>query len=125
MYYFHSQVIAGEGMPYLGSPFEKGRLFILFQIDFPHALPEPVIDSLSMILPKAAPSNIRGDVEVCGMADISPEEFGKDLGGAGAQQSATDDAQDSARGMPDPRVDPNAFARAYSRMGSGQQCQNM
>merc|ERR1712146_725798 len=29
------QIVAGEGMPQYGDPFQKGRLFVIFEVEFP------------------------------------------------------------------------------------------
>jgi len=41
-----------EGMPTYKSPFDKGHLFIKFEVDFPNTIPEEMISELIKILPQ-------------------------------------------------------------------------
>ena len=43
--------ILNEGMPHYRNPFEKGRLIIQFNIDFPQQLPPEIIPQLEGLLP--------------------------------------------------------------------------
>jgi len=41
-----------EGMPTWKSPFDKGHLFIKFEVEFPHTIPEEMVSELIKILPQ-------------------------------------------------------------------------
>ncbi|XP_050307409.1 dnaJ homolog subfamily A member 2-like [Anthonomus grandis grandis] len=47
------KIVTGEGMPIYKNPFEKGNLFITFNIKFPenHFAPEPMLKKLETLLP--------------------------------------------------------------------------
>ena len=59
----HVQCIEGEGMPYHGNPFQKGRMFIVFSIEFPasYSLSEDQRAVLRKTLPPAPPLDIDGE----------------------------------------------------------------
>jgi len=44
--------ITNEGMPTYKSPFDKGNLFIKFEVEFPTTIPEKFLDELIKILPQ-------------------------------------------------------------------------
>mmetsp|Transcript_12138 Transcript_12138/g.10975 ORF Transcript_12138/g.10975 Transcript_12138/m.10975 type:complete len:434 (-) Transcript_12138:132-1433(-) len=74
------KLIQAEGMPYHGSPFTKGRLFIHFTVKFPKTLPINTINALKEVLPKVTQPMITGDEEECSMTDVDISQFGKDEG---------------------------------------------
>ena len=43
--------VLNEGMPQYRNPFEKGRLIIQFQVNFPQSLPMEMIPQLESLLP--------------------------------------------------------------------------
>lgn len=43
--------IDNEGMPVYKAPYEKGNLYIKFEIEFPKTLPQDMADKLQKILP--------------------------------------------------------------------------
>jgi len=43
--------VLNEGMPQYRNPFEKGRLIIQFQVNFPQSLPMEIIPQLESLLP--------------------------------------------------------------------------
>ena len=71
------KVIQGEGMPFLGSPFTKGRLFVHFSVKFPATLPPDVISALVKTLPKASVPMLSGEEEECKLADMDLSQFGQ------------------------------------------------
>jgi len=58
-----TKCIEGEGMPQHKNPFEKGRMFIKFEIEFPEngSINNDSIKALKAILPKGAPLPKLGD----------------------------------------------------------------
>lgn len=102
------KMIQGEGMPYHGSPFSKGRLFVHFRVDFPATVTPELCNSLLAALPKAKTVELSGEEEECNMSDVDLSQFGQDQGGHGSRSSYDEDDDDE-------------------RGGGGQkvQCQNM
>lgn len=102
------KMIQGEGMPYHGSPFTKGRLFIHFRVDFPATVSSDMCNSLLAALPKAKDVELSGEEEECNMTDVDLSQFGQDQGGSRSATSYDEDDEDE-------------------RGGGGQkvQCQNM
>jgi len=73
------KVIQDEGMPLVSNPFVKGRLFILFKIDFPESgsFSDEQLQTLTNVLgPKPAP-NLTGEEEEARLRDGELKEFGK------------------------------------------------
>lgn len=90
------RMISGEGMPYHGNPFTKGRLFIVFRVKFPATLPMPMINSLKGILPKAPECMLSGEEESCNMTDVDISQFGQ--GHERMNDSATQEDEDDGQG---------------------------
>jgi len=44
--------ITNEGMPTYKSPFDKGHLFVKFEVEFPSTIPDKFLDDLIKILPQ-------------------------------------------------------------------------
>lgn len=74
------KVIQGEGMPYHGSPFTKGKLFLIFKVSFPATLSKSAVESLRAALPKSPEVRLSGEEEECNMTDVDISQFGKDTG---------------------------------------------
>merc|ERR1711991_1022503 len=83
--------IQGEGMPYHGSPFSKGRLFVHFRVDFPASVSTDMCSALLAALPKAKPVELSGEEEECSMTDVDLSQFGQDQGGASAKNQYDED----------------------------------
>lgn len=67
--------IMGEGMPTYKNPFEKGKLIIQFQVDFPQNIDPSVIPQLEVLLPPRPLVEIPAkDVEEVNMYDYSLED---------------------------------------------------
>jgi DnaJ family protein A protein 2 len=89
-------MINGEGMPYHGNPFTKGRLFTLFRVKFPPTLPAATVSALKGALPKAPECMISGEEEECNFREVDVSQIGQ--GNASAEQSAYDEDEDEGRG---------------------------
>jgi len=87
------KMIQGEGMPYHGNPFTKGRLFIHFTIIFPKTLPLNVVSTIGSVLPRPAPPVLSGEEEECSAVDVSIDQIGKDTGSTGHSEHDDDDDQ--------------------------------
>jgi DnaJ homolog subfamily A member 2 len=88
-------MIQGEGMPYHGNPFTKGRLFLLFHVNFPTTLPKKTIDTIRACLPAVQDTMLSGEEEECVFSPIDMREFGQ---GNGRMHEAHDEDEDDQRG---------------------------
>lgn len=73
----HSSIkyILGEGMPTYKNPFEKGKLIITFQVDFPANIDAAIIPKLEELLPPRPQVELpKTDVEEVNMLDYNEEE---------------------------------------------------
>lgn len=86
------KVINGEGMPYHGNPFTKGKLFLHFTVAFPKTLPVAAVNQIRSALPAVATPMLTGEEEEANMQDIDISQFGKSSGGN--SRSATDEDDD-------------------------------
>jgi DnaJ family protein A protein 2 len=91
------KVINGEGMPFHGNPFTKGRLFIHFTIAFPKTLPLSTVNAIKGVLARPAEPMLNGEEEECAMADIDLSQFGQSSDGRSSD--ATDDDDDERGGQ--------------------------
>jgi len=103
------KMIQGEGMPYHGNPFSKGRLFVHFRVDFPATVSPDMCKNLIAALPKAKAVELTGEEEECNMSEVDLSQFGQDQGGAMGKNQYDEDDEDDARGAGGQKV----------------QCQNM
>merc|ERR1711871_1071043 len=62
------KMIQGEGMPYHGNPFSKGRLFVHFRVDFPATVSPDMCKNLIAALPKAKAVELTVEEEECQMS---------------------------------------------------------
>jgi len=92
------RVIQGEGMPYHGNPFTKGRLFIQFKVIFPKTLPVRAITALDAVLPKPAPPSLSGEEEECNMTEVDLSQFGQADGRSTRDATADDDDEGGGGG---------------------------
>jgi len=74
------KMIKNEGMPFHGSPFTKGRLFLVFNVKFPKKLPINIVESLKAALPEPPTAMVSEDDEECGMEDVDINQFGQGEG---------------------------------------------
>ncbi|KAM9814407.1 dnaJ homolog subfamily A member 4 [Syngnathus typhle] len=67
-----TKVIQSEGMPVYRSPYEKGQLFIQFQVEFPekHWLPEHLMFQLERLLPPREDVLITDDTEEVELCEV-------------------------------------------------------
>ncbi|GMI39360.1 hypothetical protein TrCOL_g9501 [Triparma columacea] len=96
------KTVDNEGMPSHGNPFVKGKLFVLFRVDFPTdgELDAEVISSLKKLLPNPCMDiDVDEDeVEHVSLETANVKQFGKG-GAAGHGGSAyDDDSDDDGRG---------------------------
>jgi DnaJ family protein A protein 2 len=89
-------MINGEGMPYHGNPFTKGRLFIVFKVVFPTSLPIATVNAFKQVLPKANVPMLSGEEEECNFTEVDISQFGK--GDATTSRSAHDEDDDEEGG---------------------------
>lgn len=68
--------ILGEGMPYYKNPFEKGRLIVIFDVEFPtdHWLPPHKLVELENLLPPRKEYIIPDGAEDCMMMKLDPND---------------------------------------------------
>ena len=68
-------MVVSEGMPLYKNPFEKGRLIIQFQINFPdsHSIPEQNLPKLEGILPSREECIVTDDMELVSLQDYTLE----------------------------------------------------
>jgi len=100
------RVIQGEGMPFHGNPFTKGRLFVHFRVVFPTTMPPGAITALKAVLPKAKELTLTGEEEECNMTPADVSQFGQQ--GESRRMETTDEDDEEGRGS-----------------GQRVQCQNM
>lgn len=86
------KMIQGEGMPYHGSPFTKGRLFIHFKVEFPNSLPLAAVNAIRTVLPAVTKPMLTGEEEECNMVDVDISQIGQ------ADSRNNDDEEDEGRG---------------------------
>lgn len=92
-------VIDGEGMPYLGNPFTKGKLFIVFSIKFPETpFSEAQVRVLKSVLPPSPAASLPDNEEEA--EEVTLEPFGdvealQEAFGKSGSRSGGGDAYDS------------------------------
>ncbi|XP_057693729.1 dnaJ homolog subfamily A member 4 [Corythoichthys intestinalis] len=77
------KVIQSEGMPVYRSPYEKGQLFIQFQVEFPekHWLPEHLMFQLERLLPPREDVLIIDDMEEVELCEVDERAKQQNYGG--------------------------------------------
>lgn len=93
------RVIEGEGMPFLGNPFTKGRLFVIFKVKFPTTLAPGAVTALRTVLPRGPEPQLSGEEEECNMSDVDIEQFGQQTGDSGRSREHDDDDEGSGGGQ--------------------------
>jgi len=71
------KAVVDEGMPRHRQPYSKGRLFILFKVEFPKSLTEPQMKALGACLPGTDEPMPSAEAEETNMIDIDASQFGK------------------------------------------------
>lgn len=92
----HNQVmrVEGEGMPQHGNIFNKGGLFVHFNINFPKTLDTSIVESIKKALPQAPPAILTGEEEDVTMDDVDMSQFGRGAGGGRSAHSNDHDDDD-------------------------------
>ncbi|GMI21884.1 hypothetical protein TeGR_g8222 [Tetraparma gracilis] len=95
------KTVDGEGMPSHGNPFVKGKLYVLFRVEFPadNELSEATMTALKKLLPNPC-MDIEVDedeVEEVHLETADVKQFGKG-GAGGGGGSAYDEDEDDGRG---------------------------
>jgi len=99
------KMLAGEGMPLWKNPYTKGRLFILFRVEFPDKLDAAACQLLAKALPEdnvvKLPTGEHVEEAHGPMIDTSLEEFGKTSYAAdtGAAYDSDDEEQGNGGGQ--------------------------
>merc|ERR1712070_980769 len=92
----HVQCIEDEGMPFHGNPFQKGRLFVVFNIEFPasFSLQEDQIAMLKKALPPATPlGDVGEDPTEVELGDVDLKSFGQKDPHSGSAYDSDDETQ--------------------------------
>ena len=99
----HVMCVPDEGMPRKGSPFEKGRLFVLFSIKFPENY--SLGDEQVALLKRALPPPLNQDMydpestEEHKLEDIDIKQFGKVSAGDAEEEEEDDDGRGGPGGV--------------------------
>lgn len=98
----HQQVMAieGEGMPFHGNPFTKGRLFVLFEVEMPppQSLTQQQMQVLATVLPAGEPCDPSEEHEPCELATVDVSQFGKSGHGMGGGTAYDSDDETAGGG---------------------------
>jgi len=89
--------IDGEGMPLHGSPFTKGKLFLLFKVTFPETLPAAATQVIRSILPPPQQVILNGEEEHCALSNVDVSQFGAQQEHS-SHSGATDEDDENGRG---------------------------
>lgn len=89
------KMIHKEGMPQHGNIFNKGNLFLHFNVIYPTTLPVDIVSKIKKILPAVPGPSLTGEEEVCDLSNADPSQVGK---GGGGGRSAHDDDDDDQQG---------------------------
>ncbi|CAD7000303.1 unnamed protein product [Ceratitis capitata] len=92
--YGELRVVSGEGMPLRNNPFERGDLFVEFNIDFPddNFATEDQMHLLETLLPPRQPFTMPEDAEEVVMMEVPPYGEGSHAGAHGGMDDDDDDA---------------------------------
>ncbi|XP_071787964.1 dnaJ homolog subfamily A member 1-like [Asterias amurensis] len=73
------KVVRNEGMPIYRSPFEKGRLIIHFEVDFPESgqIPLDALPKLEAVLPERPECIVSDDMEEVNLINYEPKQRGR------------------------------------------------
>ena len=66
--------VLNEGMPTYRNPFEKGRLIIHFNVNFPKTMPTDKLPSLEKLLPPRTEAIIPDDAEEHELEEFDPRQ---------------------------------------------------
>lgn len=90
-------MIDGEGMPYHGNPFTKGRLFVIFKVNFPTTLQLQTVNSLKSVLPNVPQPMLTGEEEDCHFTEVDISQFGRGNESMQHSHNVHDDDDDDGR----------------------------
>eukprot|EP00638_Chattonella_subsalsa_P005199 CAMPEP_0117754360 /NCGR_PEP_ID=MMETSP0947-20121206/12784_1 /TAXON_ID=44440 /ORGANISM="Chattonella subsalsa, Strain CCMP2191" /LENGTH=414 /DNA_ID=CAMNT_0005573437 /DNA_START=156 /DNA_END=1400 /DNA_ORIENTATION=+ len=95
------RMIQGEGMPHHGNPFTKGRLFILFKVEFPAegSLGSSALGMLEQALPGRPTYEFTGEEEECETDEVDLTQFGTGPDGRASTNPYDSDDDDRAGGQ--------------------------
>uniref|UniRef100_A0A8C9ZTX3 DnaJ homolog subfamily A member 2 n=1 Tax=Sander lucioperca TaxID=283035 RepID=A0A8C9ZTX3_SANLU len=97
------RVVRGEGMPQYRNPFEKGDLFIKFDVQFPDnnwISPEKLVELEDMLPSRSEPPIITGDTEEVDLQDYDVSQSST----SGSRREAYNDSSDEEGGHHGPGV---------------------
>jgi len=97
------QVVKGEGMPQYRNPFEKGDLYMKFEVQFPDnnwINPEKLVELEDLLPARAEHPIISADVEEVELSDFDRAQGA----GSGARREAYNDSSDEEGGPHGPGV---------------------
>jgi DnaJ family protein A protein 2 len=97
------KAIQGEGMPFHGNPFTKGRLFVHFRVEFPSTLSSTAVAAIKGVLPAVAKPMLSGEEEECVLTDVDVSQMGQNDG----RGQHDEDDEDEGRGGGQQRVQCN------------------
>ena len=89
------KMIPKEGMPQHGNIFNKGNLFLHFNVIYPNTLPVDIVAKIKKVLPVVPSPTLTGEEEVCDLVNADTSQVGK---GGGGGRSAHDDDEDDQGG---------------------------
>jgi len=89
------KIIHGEGMPQHGNIFNKGNLFLHFNVKYPASLPVELVKTIKKVLPTPPGPTLTGEEEVVDLSNADSSQVGK---GGGGGRSAHDDDDDDREG---------------------------
>lgn len=90
------KMVDKEGMPHHGNPFVKGRMFLMFKVNFPKELPQNAVKQIAAALPKPQAPMLSEEDEECRMQDVDLSQFGQ--GDGSGSRGATDEDDEDERG---------------------------
>ncbi|XP_061421758.1 dnaJ homolog subfamily A member 2 [Lethenteron reissneri] len=94
--------IVGEGMPHYRNPFEKGNLYIKFDVEFPDKnwIDGEKLELLEKLLPErpTLPRPTSGDFEEVDLHELEATRGGAGAGGPGGRREAYEDGSDDEGG---------------------------
>jgi DnaJ homolog subfamily A member 2 len=92
------KMIEGEGMPFHGNPFTKGRLFLHFVVKFPDTLPASIVSQLKAALPAGPTPKTSEEDEECNMRTVDLTQFGQSDSGRGGGSAYDEDDEEEMGG---------------------------
>lgn len=88
------KMIQNEGMPHHGSPFTRGRLFLVMNVKFPKKLPMNTVTQLLSALPEPPKAMLTDEDEETNMEEVDISQFGQGEGKGPANAYDEDDDEE-------------------------------